>query len=68
MTSAANERNITFVMEETPSSDAIQAECQSRAMAFRDDLQRIRAIAIVSVLLFHFYPGLFPNGYIGVDQ
>ncbi|KAE9413231.1 hypothetical protein Angca_006219, partial [Angiostrongylus cantonensis] len=35
---------------------------------FRSDLQGIRALAIVAVLLFHFYPEYFPNGYLGVDQ
>uniref|UniRef100_A0A0K0D7M6 Acyl_transf_3 domain-containing protein n=1 Tax=Angiostrongylus cantonensis TaxID=6313 RepID=A0A0K0D7M6_ANGCA len=31
-------------------------------------LQGIRALAIIAVLLFHFYPEHFPNGYLGVDQ
>ncbi|EYC11253.1 hypothetical protein Y032_0051g2100 [Ancylostoma ceylanicum] len=35
---------------------------------FRNDLQGIRAIAVTSVMLFHFYPSVFPNGYVGVDQ
>ncbi|EFO92778.1 hypothetical protein CRE_20008 [Caenorhabditis remanei] len=34
----------------------------------RNDLQGIRGFAILSVLGFHFYPNLFPNGYLGVDQ
>uniref|UniRef100_A0A1I7X096 Acyl_transf_3 domain-containing protein n=1 Tax=Heterorhabditis bacteriophora TaxID=37862 RepID=A0A1I7X096_HETBA len=34
----------------------------------REDLQGLRGIAIISVLLFHFFPKQFPNGYIGVDQ
>ncbi|CAI2350736.1 unnamed protein product [Caenorhabditis sp. 36 PRJEB53466] len=34
----------------------------------RQDLQGIRGLAILSVLGFHFYPHLFPNGYLGVDQ
>lgn len=34
----------------------------------RSDLQGIRGIAIVAVLLFHYFPKIFPNGYIGVDQ
>ncbi|EYC42714.1 hypothetical protein Y032_0520g2844 [Ancylostoma ceylanicum] len=41
---------------------------ESRVMIFRNDLQGIRAIAIMSVMLFHFYPSVFPNGYVGVDQ
>ncbi|RCN38589.1 acyltransferase, partial [Ancylostoma caninum] len=38
------------------------------AAYFRNDLQGIRAIAITSVMLFHFYPYIFPNGHVGVDQ
>ncbi|CAO4375102.1 unnamed protein product [Caenorhabditis nigoni] len=34
----------------------------------RLDLQGIRALAIIVVLGFHFYPDFFPNGYLGVDQ
>ncbi|EGT50179.1 hypothetical protein CAEBREN_18879 [Caenorhabditis brenneri] len=34
----------------------------------RKDLQGIRGLAILGVLGFHFYPKLFPNGYLGVDQ
>ncbi|KAL6732461.1 hypothetical protein Aduo_003221 [Ancylostoma duodenale] len=39
-----------------------------KASSYRRDLQGIRAIAIISVLLFHFYPSVFPNGHVGVDQ
>uniref|UniRef100_A0A1I7U2X6 Acyl_transf_3 domain-containing protein n=1 Tax=Caenorhabditis tropicalis TaxID=1561998 RepID=A0A1I7U2X6_9PELO len=34
----------------------------------RLDLQGIRALAIIVVLGFHFFPEYFPNGYLGVDQ
>jgi peptidoglycan/LPS O-acetylase OafA/YrhL len=34
---------------------------------FRLDIQGLRAIAVVSVVLFHAFPGLPPGGYVGVD-
>ncbi|KAH7717977.1 Protein OAC-37 [Aphelenchoides avenae] len=34
----------------------------------RQDIQGLRAVAIVAVLLFHVWPTLFPNGYLGVDM
>jgi peptidoglycan/LPS O-acetylase OafA/YrhL len=36
-------------------------------LARRDDIDGLRAISIVAVLLFHGFPGLFPGGFIGVD-
>ena len=35
--------------------------------SFRDDIQGLRALAIISVLIFHINPGVLPGGYIGVD-
>ena len=34
---------------------------------FRDDIQGLRGFAILAVALFHFFPHLFPNGFLGVD-
>ncbi|KIH55225.1 hypothetical protein ANCDUO_14622 [Ancylostoma duodenale] len=33
----------------------------------RLDIQGLRGWAVTSVVLFHFFPNYFPNGYIGVD-
>ena len=34
---------------------------------FRDDLQGLRGVAILAVVIFHFFPNLLPNGFLGVD-
>ena len=37
------------------------------ALAFRSDIQRLRAIAIIAVMAFHFNPAWLPGRFIGVD-
>lgn len=34
---------------------------------YRRDIDGLRALAIISVIIFHFMPSLAPGGYIGVD-
>jgi peptidoglycan/LPS O-acetylase OafA/YrhL len=34
---------------------------------FRNDIQGLRGLAILSVAIFHFFPNLLPNGFLGVD-
>jgi peptidoglycan/LPS O-acetylase OafA/YrhL len=34
---------------------------------YRPEIDGLRAFAIITVLIFHFYPSIFPNGYLGVD-
>ncbi len=36
-------------------------------MKFRNDINGLRAIAVIAVVLFHFQPSWLPNGYVGVD-
>lgn len=36
-------------------------------MRYRAEIDGIRAIAVTAVLLFHFFPAIFPLGYLGVD-
>ncbi len=36
-------------------------------LSFRPDLQGLRAIAVVAVLIFHVWPKIFKGGFVGVD-
>lgn len=35
--------------------------------AYRADIDGLRAVAVVSVLVFHFFPSALPGGFVGVD-
>ncbi|GAA4187864.1 acyltransferase family protein [Microbacterium oryzae] len=39
----------------------------TRASGFRPDIQALRAIAVLSVLLYHLWPNRLPGGFAGVD-
>ena len=36
-------------------------------LAFRPDIQGLRAIAVIVVMAFHFNPAWLPGGFIGID-
>ena len=38
-----------------------------QALSYRPDIDGLRAIAILSVIGFHFFPIWLPGGFIGVD-
>ena len=48
-------------------TDAPEASA-NKSTAKRLDLQGLRTVAIAGVLCFHIWPGVFPNGYLGVDM
>ena len=37
------------------------------ALQYRPDIDGLRAVAIISVLVFHAFPGSLPGGFVGVD-
>lgn len=37
------------------------------SLSYRSDIDGLRALAVLSVLGFHFFPALVPGGFIGVD-
>ena len=36
-------------------------------MKYRSEIDGLRALAVVSVVIYHFFPNLMPSGYLGVD-
>lgn len=48
---------------------AITPQRESRAVdaGFRSDIQALRAIAVVLVVVYHVWPTLLPGGFVGVD-
>lgn len=41
--------------------------CKAQKTAYRADIDGLRAVAVLSVLGFHYFGPLFPGGYVGVD-
>ena len=39
----------------------------SEARSFRPEIQGLRAVAVLAVLIFHIWPLALPGGYVGVD-
>lgn len=49
------------------SSDRLRTDTPHRSIAFRPDIEGLRAVSIGLVLVFHASAWLLPGGYVGVD-
>lgn len=38
-----------------------------RASSYRPEIDGLRALAVIAVIIFHFNPGILPGGFLGVD-
>ena len=43
------------------------ANLENNESFFREDIQGLRGLSILAVIIFHFFPKLLPNGFLGVD-
>lgn len=37
------------------------------SLKYRPEIDGLRAVAVMSVFVFHFFPSMVPGGFIGVD-
>ncbi|RHZ12310.1 hypothetical protein DYB37_007688 [Aphanomyces astaci] len=51
----------------TETSTSKATTTASHAISYRPDIDGLRTIAVVPVVVFHAYPALLPGGFVGVD-
>src|SRR5690606_6431021 len=47
--------------------EARKAQSMTSAVTYRADIDGLRAVAVLSVLVFHVAPSALPGGFLGVD-
>lgn len=52
---------------ETSTSDLSRSTSATDSLVYRPDIDGLRAVAIISVLVFHAFPSFLPGGFVGVD-
>jgi peptidoglycan/LPS O-acetylase OafA/YrhL len=50
-----------------PLDSQASSHASAPAGGFRKDIQGLRAVAVLTVLIFHVFPSALPGGYVGVD-
>jgi peptidoglycan/LPS O-acetylase OafA/YrhL len=58
---------VDMVIEKRRGSVASAAEGAAPSRGFRTDVQALRAVAVLAVVLNHLWPGWLTGGYVGVD-
>lgn len=58
---------MTQVSERARDAEAVADPSAAPRHGIRADIQGLRAIAVASVVVFHFWPSLLPGGFTGVD-
>ena len=49
-------------------SKSVQTTAQnSIKLSYRQDIDGLRAIAVIAIVAFHAFPSLIPGGFVGVD-
>ncbi|MFD9705132.1 acyltransferase family protein [Lentzea sp. NPDC059081] len=58
---------MSTTVESRPEHDSRRPDDKPKAPGFRTDIQALRAIAVLAVVVNHFWPDALTGGYIGVD-